>query len=335
METLIDGELETALQTVPHELTLQRDPDSEIEAATHAAKALKRVIDGRDDKVVIRGKTFLRYEDWQTVGQFYGYSVQTDSAEPCEIEGIKGAKAKAILLDRQGNLAGGAEAYCMRDEEKWLRSPWYQLASMAQTRAGAKALRNRLAWVAVLAGYSGTPAEEMDSDTRSYSEHREPSGDVPSCPQCEGPMWDNRATKKGRQPDFKCKDKTCNKAVWLDSDAGKLTPKEAAIAALMAQAEKLLPPTSTKLAALRGISDPDELGQKIQMLVDAAAKKKKAQATSDDPAEKERLALIDAIETAVSPDEIRRELTDSYGGRLLYELSLDQLVQLQADCVPF
>jgi hypothetical protein len=40
--------------------------------------------------------------------------------------------------------------------------PWFQLASMAQTRAGAKALRNAFAWVVVLAGYQPTPAEEMD-----------------------------------------------------------------------------------------------------------------------------------------------------------------------------
>jgi len=32
---------------------------------------------------------------------------------------------------------------------------------MAQTRAGAKALRNVLAWVVVLAGYRPTPAEEL------------------------------------------------------------------------------------------------------------------------------------------------------------------------------
>jgi len=36
---------------------------------------------------------------------------------------------------------------------------------MAQTRACAKALRNVLAWVVVLAGYAPTPAEEMDSVT--------------------------------------------------------------------------------------------------------------------------------------------------------------------------
>jgi hypothetical protein len=34
---------------------------------------------------------------------------------------------------------------------------------MAQTRACAKALRNVLAWVVVLAGYAPTPAEEMES----------------------------------------------------------------------------------------------------------------------------------------------------------------------------
>lgn len=41
--------------------------------------------------------------------------------------------------------------------------PLFQLRSMAQTRACAKALRNVLAWVVVLAGYSPTNAEEISS----------------------------------------------------------------------------------------------------------------------------------------------------------------------------
>ena len=37
------------------------------------------------------------------------------------------------------------------------------------------------------------------------------------CPDCDGPMWDNRENKKNpKGPDFKCKDKDCGKAVWLD-----------------------------------------------------------------------------------------------------------------------
>jgi hypothetical protein len=42
--------------------------------------------------------------------------------------------------------------------------PLFQLRSMAQTRACAKALRNVLAWVVVLAGYKPAVAEEMTGD---------------------------------------------------------------------------------------------------------------------------------------------------------------------------
>lgn len=43
----------------------------------------------------------------------------------------------------------------------------------------------------------------------------------PSCPDCDGPMWDNRRDKatgksKPTYPDFKCKDRSCGKAVWID-----------------------------------------------------------------------------------------------------------------------
>ncbi len=36
------------------------------------------------------------------------------------------------------------------------------------------------------------------------------------CPDCGGPMWDNRVNKKNpKGPDWKCKSKECQKAVWL------------------------------------------------------------------------------------------------------------------------
>lgn len=48
------------------------------------------------------------------------------------------------------------------------------------------------------------------------------SAPVPNCPVCNGPMFDNRRDKASgksspKSPDFKCKDKACSKAVWLDS----------------------------------------------------------------------------------------------------------------------
>lgn len=142
-------------------------PVATIARAKEAAKALQSVIASKPKPVVIRGEQYIEFEDWQLLGNFYGTAVQTYDAVPVEINGIRGAKASASLYDiRTGLILGGtgAEAYCMEDEEKWGSSPWYQLASMAQTRAGSKALRNRFAWVVVLAGYRPTPAEEIPDD---------------------------------------------------------------------------------------------------------------------------------------------------------------------------
>ena len=157
-------------------------PKDVIAQATIAAKALKDVLDRKPRKIIISGREYLEFPDWQTVGYFYHTSVCTHDAVYVEINGISGAKASASLIDdRTGLKIGSAEAYCLRDEPKWdVRAkyrwvdkkriqdgfepvPWFQLASMAQTRAASKALSNKFRWVVVLAGYSGTPAEEVDS----------------------------------------------------------------------------------------------------------------------------------------------------------------------------
>ncbi len=39
----------------------------------------------------------------------------------------------------------------------------------------------------------------------------------PACPVCNGRVYDNRETKRNpRAPDWKCRDKSCDGAVWLD-----------------------------------------------------------------------------------------------------------------------
>jgi hypothetical protein len=75
-----------------------------------------------------------------------------------------------------------------------------------------------------LAAMAGITQEDDDGNAASGTrpearEHRATSSshDDASCPKCGGPMWDNRATKTGKQPDYKCKDKGCDTAIWLDS----------------------------------------------------------------------------------------------------------------------
>ena len=184
--------------TIIPQVGMLSPPEIILEQARTAAKALVSVLTGKKKKVIMNGEQYLEFEDWQTCGQFYNYGVTTGDAVPCEIDGVKGAHAHAQLVNlHTGEVLGGAEAYCMRDEEHWNTRPkyewkgegkerkkvkvgdeivpWFQLASMAQTRAGAKALRNRLAWVVVLAGYRPTPAEELTE--AMLSEDKEKSGE--------------------------------------------------------------------------------------------------------------------------------------------------------------
>ncbi|MDB4907161.1 MAG: Rad52/22 double-strand break repair protein [Gemmatimonadetes bacterium] len=64
------------------------------------------------------------------------------------------------------------------------------------------------------------------------------AADEPSCPECGGRMWDNRATKRNpRAPDFKCRQRSCDGVVWpskgaTTASAAGPTPAEEMDAAL-------------------------------------------------------------------------------------------------------
>ena len=192
-------------------LALDREPEIVLDEAMRAARALKGVIDAKPKKVSFGGETYLEYEDWCTVGRFYGIAPRIARTQYVNYGGATGweATAEAVHVET-GKVVSSADSMCLTDEEHWRARPKYewhyvkktggtsaddpgtgeliwekgndgknrpkklkvqmadeavplfQLRSMAQTRAAAKALRNALAWVVVLAGYKPTPAEEMD-----------------------------------------------------------------------------------------------------------------------------------------------------------------------------
>lgn len=164
-------------------LSIQRTPEIVLEEATKAAKALADVINSRPNKLVINNKTFLQFEDWQTLGRFYGVTVAARTATYVEFGRVQGfeASAEAILVST-GQVISSASAMCLDDESKWSNKPLFQLKSMAQTRACAKALRNVLAWVVVLAGYAPTPAEEMDDAPSPHGSRPAPATSGKSLP---------------------------------------------------------------------------------------------------------------------------------------------------------
>ena len=164
------------------------------------------------------------------------------------------------------------------------------------------------------------------------------------CPDCGGQMWDNRATKKGRQPDYKCKDKACNKAVWLDSEAkteGFDPADEALRKELFDKAEWLMgklpvEQRKEKLGKLVALATPD-MAKAVSELTEKANAKSQP---PDDPISTERRILIDQIKNATSkPKEAARfkEYMDQhYPEKGLATLDLDALTQINDDwCVPF
>ena len=142
------------------------DPEAQVAYGQKCAKALMNVINQKPKKVIINGEIYPEYEDWQTIARFFNSTVGTDTVTPIqENNQTVGYTARAVVYNQQGVIIGSAEADCTNVEKNWKNKEMFQVKSMAQTRASAKALRNVFGWVAVLAGVKATPAEEMDEST--------------------------------------------------------------------------------------------------------------------------------------------------------------------------
>jgi hypothetical protein len=156
------GEVAIVARELPN-LALQRIPDEVLAEAKQAATALQKVINSKPKPVRFGGEVYLEFEDWQTIGRFYGATARLVSTKFVQFGDVIGFEARSECVDqRTGNILSVAESMCLNDEPNWAGKPLYQLRSMAQTRSGSKCFRNVFSWVAVLGGYKPTPAEEME-----------------------------------------------------------------------------------------------------------------------------------------------------------------------------
>jgi len=202
-------------------LAILRDPEQVLADAQKVAAALMRIVSSKKKQIQFNGETYLESGDWQTVGAFHGVTAKVEWTRYVEYGDVRGFEAAAVAIDRNGREVSRGEAMCLNDEENWgmrpryewedvldtngkkiwefnkekgkelpkrrkvqvgeTATPLFQLRSMAQTRACAKALSNLFKWVVVLAGYRPTPAEEMIGVT-----DREP--DLPPEKQAPNPI---------------------------------------------------------------------------------------------------------------------------------------------------
>ena len=114
---------------------------------------------------------YVLVEGWEVLGTMLGIVPITEIVEPiCNDKGkVRGYKARAYLyrnpVMENGKIIGGT---LIATTEASATVEGFQkdtagMMSMAQTRALGKAYRMALSWIMKMAGYEGTPAEEMNT----------------------------------------------------------------------------------------------------------------------------------------------------------------------------
>ncbi|MDQ6737148.1 MAG: Rad52/Rad22 family DNA repair protein [Gemmatimonadota bacterium] len=81
--------------------------------------------------------------------------------------------------------------------------------------------------------------------------------DAVSCPKCGGRMWDNRLTKRNpKAPDYKCRDRGCDGAVWPANGGDGVT---APVTATLEQAQPELDAAATRKQRPAKLVTDDEI----------------------------------------------------------------------------
>lgn len=141
-----------------------------IEEAKQISNDLMTLVRENKWLVKVNNKEYLVFEAWQTLARFMNWTVKTEWTRPIEYGGASGFEARGVVVDKEGNEVGAGEAMCLDNERNWKGKDAFSIRAMAQTRSMARALRQNLGWIAVLAGFAPSVAEEMDGveEDKSY-----------------------------------------------------------------------------------------------------------------------------------------------------------------------
>jgi len=200
------NEESTDIVPVPNQVqlgTIQMRPEEVIERASQIATQLAKIIKDRQLSTRIRDKDHVRVEGWTTLGAVLGViprernTVRTEQGFESYVE---------LIRTSDGVVVGGASAICSWAEPRWSKADDYAVRSMAITRATGKAYRLGFSWIMVLAGYSPTPAEEMDQVIEGTVKETSPKGQTTPQPSTTGtpkvePTSQTGARQKNQWPD--------------------------------------------------------------------------------------------------------------------------------------
>jgi hypothetical protein len=200
------------------ELITARGPADLVRRATRIANALDRVIKDRELRVNMgtraKPRWHIEVEGWQTLGTLLGLATILRDGYPrplgppvryrARVEhfvgrgderrldrittyDVDGHSYEAVVdVFRGSTLIASARGRCDRTEARWARADEYAVASMAQTRATSRALKQAAGWIVALAGYESTPSAEVDPRAGSTGPAYGPPADDELLGKCKG-----------------------------------------------------------------------------------------------------------------------------------------------------
>ena len=170
--------MNTDLVAIPQTTAMLETPSEVVDRASQQARLLMDIVEKTGCYQQIRDKKYLQVEAWETIGAFNRTHAETEFITAIvQDDQTIGYQAK-VQLFKDGMVTGGAIMPCYFTENacRGKEGDAKHKASMsaAQTFATSKAYRMNFSYVAILAGYSPTPAEEMtgeDSTVPDYTKH--------------------------------------------------------------------------------------------------------------------------------------------------------------------
>jgi hypothetical protein len=167
-------------EPLPGPLTLfgTSDPTLALERMATMAGLLVDVVRERNLVKRISGSEYLLAPAWAVLGGMTGlapYTVWTRRLD----DGTGYLARVEVRRVSDGAVISAAEQVCARSEPRWAKADDHALLGMAQTRASSRALRGPLMQIVELAGYKGTPAEEMPVDQHPTPRERDDMGRIP------------------------------------------------------------------------------------------------------------------------------------------------------------
>lgn len=149
-----------AKEVAVHSLDGSRTPEESVARAADEASAIMACVEDRKMYTKIQGGKHLKIEAWQMLAAYKGCLPR--EVETVELEdGSFLSKAQLIRLSDGAVLAEASMTCGDKTDGPWGNRPKYAKRSMAITRACGKVCRMTFGYIAHMAGYKTTPAEEM------------------------------------------------------------------------------------------------------------------------------------------------------------------------------